>query len=150
MNKAHYIAAMVALGGIAAAGWAVASRRAPSLASVPTGQERDAPSATHGQATVTVYAEGLPFAKRPVVFQDASGEIRSTAETGPDGRATGAVRAGDMVTVAYGGPKFELITILDVQEGDKIVVGEKEGDPKQKIVATVIPQLPGPHPKAKE
>src|SRR5262245_28847798 len=146
MNKGHYVVALVGLGGIAAAGWAVASRWSP-----PVGrEEHDALSATHGQATVIVYSEGLPFAKRPVVFQDASGEIRSTGETGPDGRATGAVRAGDMVTVAYGGPKFELITILDVQEGDKIVVGEKEGDPKQKIVATVIPQLPGPHPKAKE
>jgi hypothetical protein len=80
-----------------------------------------------------------------VVFHDASGRVRSTSETGADGKACGSVTSGDMVTVAYGGPSFELVTVTDVRPGEEVVVGEREGDSPTPVVGIVAPRLAGPH-----
>jgi hypothetical protein len=100
-------------------------------------------------ATVVVYDEGLPFAGRKVVFHDASGDILSVRETGPDGRAVGDVTNGGMVTVAMGGSKYDLVTVLDVREGDELVFGEKSRDEEPRVVGALSAKLPGLHAAAR-
>jgi hypothetical protein len=98
-----------------------------------------------GRAVVSVYDDGRPLADRWVVFQDSEGKVTSSTRSGADGKASGEVHAGSMVTVAFGTSVQHLVTILAVKPGDEIVIGEREDEGGSgNTVAPAKVLLPGP------
>jgi hypothetical protein len=104
-----------------------------------------------GRATVTVYDEGRPVAGRWVVFHDATGAVTSFAKSGADGRVSGAVTRGSMVTVADGTSLRKLLTIQAVEPNDELVVGEvEEEEGAAKTQCRALVSIPSAHPLAKK
>lgn len=102
-----------------------------------------------GRVVVGVYDEGAPLAGRWVVFHDREGRVLSRAKSAADGKVTGEVPAGGMVTVAHGESIHHLVSVVDVQPNDELVIGEKdEEETVAHSVGTVSVRLPGKHPGA--
>lgn len=79
---------------------------------------------------ITVLSDNTPVSGATVVFNDATGAITSTMLTDAMGKITKAITGGETVTVANGaivadggvGPSPDLVTIMAVKPGDKLVV----------------------------
>lgn len=146
--------ALVALVAFAAVGLGVraATRESPPPpSSSSSSSSASAPAAPPvgpvGRAGITVYDDGQPLAGRSVVFHGRDGRVLSSTTSGPDGKASGEVEEGGMITVAYGTSVRRLITFTSVEPGDAILVGEKDDDEANAgaSVAEATVQLPGPH-----
>jgi hypothetical protein len=98
---------------------------------------------------VLVYDEGTPAPDRWVVFHDPSGAVTALTKTGKDGRASGVVERGGMVTVVDDSSMHKLVTVCDVEPDEEIVVGEKEEEEgKATTVCTAMVSLAAPRPNA--
>ena len=119
---------------------------APAAAPPPS----PAPAGRSGRASVAIYEDGRPLADRWVVFHDPDGNVAATLRSGPDGKASSDVRAGGMVTVAYGASIHQLVTVVGVQPGDEVLIGERDDDEGQagNTVAMARIKLPSAHPSA--
>lgn len=97
------------------------------------------------EATVALFDDGAPMAGRAVVFQGADGRVLATARSGADGKATGPMPSGGMITVAYGTSLRQLVTIAGVEPNDVTLVGEDENDEEAPGVTSAIASvhLPG-------
>jgi hypothetical protein len=103
-----------------------------------------------GRVTVGIFDDGAPMKDRWVVFHEGDGRVVSSVKSGADGKASGEVHEGGMVTVLYGTSVRHLMTITGVEPGDELVVGEKDNDEAEpgETIAKAKVTLPGPHPKA--
>lgn len=130
--------------------WAIAALVVIALL-VSLTMRRSSPRSTGkpGRVVVSVYDDGRPLADRWVVFQDADGRVVSSVRSGADGKASAELPAGSMVTVVYGTSVQHLITILAVEPGDDVVVGENEDEGGSgSTVAPAKIMLPGSYPAA--
>lgn len=126
------------------AGLAIRARR-PAEPPAPAAP----PAPPLGRVTVAVYEEGAPRADRWVVFHDREGNVLARAKSGRDGKASGEVPAGGMITVAQAESPRHLVTFVDVQPGDAIVIGEKdEEETVAKSVGAARVRLASAHPGA--
>ena len=109
-----------------------------------------APSVIAGRASVALFDDGAPMVGHLVVFQSREGTILGTTKSGPDGKATGPMPSGGMITVAYGNSLKRLITVAGVEPNDEVLVGENENDEASSGDTATIANigLPGAHPKA--
>jgi hypothetical protein len=99
--------------------------------------------------TVVVYDEGAPVSERWVVFHDRDGNVVSRIESGPDGKASAPVPPGGMITVAHGESLQHLVSFLDVEPGDEIVVGDTgKSSPVPHQLGAARLLLPGPYAAA--
>jgi hypothetical protein len=89
----------------------------------------DAPIDTAPQPfTLTVLAGGAPESGINVVFQDDTGAVITTLQTGASGSVSQLVTAGGQVTVVLGTPKeVSLFTIQGIAPGDAITVNDSSG-----------------------
>ncbi|MBS2014448.1 MAG: hypothetical protein JST00_16295 [Deltaproteobacteria bacterium] len=148
---------VLAVGVVVAIGtlWAVARPPGTSPPSSPSASShaplRDAaPPGPRGRASALVYDEGHPVADRWVVFHDADGEVISSVKSDHEGRASGDVPEGGMITVLYGTSVQHLVTFTAVKPDDEVLVGEKEDDEAQPgdSVARAAVTLPPAFPSA--
>lgn len=141
--KPRTIAIVLGIGAAAAlAGRAlVRPPAAPSSASTP--------ATPPTRASISVYDDGKPLADHWVVFHDEAGGILASVRTGRDGRASGPIAPGGMITVAHGSSVKHLVTVTGVSPDDRIVVGEEEdeGGPG-KTVCTALVSMRERHPRA--
>lgn len=136
--KSRTVAIVLGAGvALAFAGRALVRGPAPDAPPLP-------PSLPKPRATVAVYDDGRPAADRWVVFHDAAGNVTSTARTDKDGKVSGTVTSGSMVTVGYGTSIRHLVTVMGVEPNDAIVIGEEEdeGGADTSICRTAV-SLPG-------
>ncbi len=81
--------------------------------------ETSVPDAAPTTVTVVVVNDHGPEQGATVVFQDATGNVVTTAITDASGKATQLVAAGSQVTAVLGTPQnIELVTIEGVMPGD--------------------------------
>jgi hypothetical protein len=95
-----------------------------------------------GTVTVAVFDDGTPQIDRWVVFQDADGNVITSSRSDASGKASANVPDGSIVTVAYGTSVQHLVTVMGVQRGETIVIGEAEDEGEAgKTVATANVRL---------
>src|SRR5689334_16015976 len=82
----------------------------------------------HARATIIVYDDGKSAPGRRVIFHATDGGILDSVETGADGRASGPVVEGGLVTVAFGTSTQHLISIAGVAANEEVLVGEPEDE----------------------
>ena len=124
---------------------------ASAAPSTPLASPGEARVAVAGEVRVAVYDDGRPAANRWVVFHDAAGAVTSVAKTNRDGKAAGQTsgRADGMVTVADATSMRKLVTVVGVEGGDELVVGEDEDEEGAAVTAcTARVRLPGLFPAA--
>lgn len=79
---------------------------------------------------VTVLSDNKPAAGATIIFADSTGAITSTMMTDANGKATKTIAGGETMTVVNGvivadggvGPSPDLVTVMGVKPGDKLVV----------------------------
>lgn len=143
--KTRNVVLVLGAGVVAAlVGRMLTTSKAPAPPAPPT-----PPSRVDGIAHVTVYDDGNPAADRWVVFHDAAGAVTAKAKTDKDGKASGGVANGGMVTVVVGDSVFHLFTVMGVMANDEIVAGdlEKEGG-EAKTACTALVTIPEKVPGA--
>jgi hypothetical protein len=148
IKKAVVAAAVVIAGALVV----IALRRAhaPDTPSAPAPAPLgDGKMGAGGRATVTVYDEGRPVGGRWVVFHDAAGTVTSMTKSSAEGRASGPVTRGSMITVADPSSVHRLLTVQDIEPDDALTVGEMEDEEGQAITAcTARVAIPNAHPLA--
>lgn len=102
-----------------------------------------------GTATVVVFDDGNPAADRAVIFSDASGGVLSSTKTAKDGSASGPMTPHGMVTVANTANDGHLMTVMSVEPGERIVIGEQEdeGAATERVCSAAI-SIPSLYPNA--
>lgn len=150
MRRNSALLIITAAAALVAAGLAIRARRPAELpAPAPPPGPAPASALALGRATVAVYEEGAPRADRWVVFHDHDGRVIARARSGRDGKASGEVPPGGMITVAQAESPRHLVTFVDVQPGDTIVIGEKdEEETVAKSVGAARVRLAAAHPGA--
>jgi len=91
-------------------------------------------AAATGMVAVHVVMAGVPVPGAQLVFSTPSGDVGSMGMTDANGNATGTIIAGGSVTagIASGtapNESFQLTTVVDVQPGDNLTLGENIASP---------------------
>jgi len=102
-----------------------------------------APDGGVGTVTVVVlgrfFTRGEPQPGVPVLFQDADGALITRAVTDASGEASAVVAGGSMVTVVDEDANW-ITTIVDVEGGDRLVVGhEREQGVSSGAASVAVP-----------
>ncbi|HUQ00991.1 MAG TPA: hypothetical protein VM261_00790 [Kofleriaceae bacterium] len=87
--------------------------------------------------------DGLPDPTAIVFHADATGALRATETTGPDGLVELTVTAGDSVTVRQGPLGGNLVTVAGVEPGDELWFGPPAFVQAGQMVVTVPPHPDG-------
>lgn len=131
MNRRSIIAILIGGAALAFAGRYVGrndSKQAPGTAPSSSSSGEARPALPWGTATVVVFDDGNPASDRAVIFGDAAGAVLSSTKTAKDGSASGPMTPHGMVTVANSANDGHLMTVMAVEPGERIVIGEQEDE----------------------
>jgi hypothetical protein len=151
MNRRTVIGILVFGAALAFVGRYIGRKADPNAPTTPSASASGGarPALPSGTATVIVFDDGTPASDRAVIFSDASGTVLANTKTAKDGSASGPMTARGMVTVANSASDGHLMTVMAVEPGERIVIGEQEdeGGATERVCSAAL-SIPSLHPNA--